>query len=204
MSRRNRKLKNYLLNRRFQLKYTGMVVAIGIALSVALGFFLHRQMMENTRILRLEAEFDPVFKAQLDQADSQNLAMLVGTLVLFNVALALGSIFVTHRMAGPEFVLNRYVRMVAAGKLPVVRELRRGDELVDLHDGVRAMVARLETQTLDDIQVLEKALAGLEDAEARGAVQQALERKRRAVAKEPSVPPDGGAVPSLDAQGMEA
>ena len=47
--RRQRRLTNLLLNRSFQLKYTGMIVALSSVISVALGFFLLEQMRENSR-----------------------------------------------------------------------------------------------------------------------------------------------------------
>ncbi len=39
---RKRRLKNYLLDRRFQLKYAGYMVAVTVVLSATLGFFLWR------------------------------------------------------------------------------------------------------------------------------------------------------------------
>ncbi len=40
--RKQRRLRNYLLDRRFQLKYSGYLVAIAAVLSIALGFILWR------------------------------------------------------------------------------------------------------------------------------------------------------------------
>lgn len=206
--RKKRKLKNYLLNRRFQLKYTSMVVGMAAVLSVALGWVLYGQMQENSRMLHLEAEFDPVFKAQLEATDAKALAQLVGALVAFNVALTLGSIFITHRMAGPDYVLRRYVRAVAEGRLPDVRPLRKGDELVELHQGLRHMVESLRERTTGDIEAMERALAALRDQapEETGPLQHVLAQKRQSVqalstdAGVPAHPADG----SLDRGGPGA
>ena len=39
--RRQRKLKNYLLDRRFQLKYTGMVLCVTVAVACVLGYLAY-------------------------------------------------------------------------------------------------------------------------------------------------------------------
>jgi methyl-accepting chemotaxis protein len=181
---RERKLKNYLLNRPFQLKYTAMVVGLSSLLSVGLGFFVVQQSRENSRMLRLEAQMDPAFQELLYDSDLRFMVGLVLSLLVFNGALFIGSILMTHRMAGPVFVLGRYVRMVAEGKLPLMRNLRRSDEFHDLHASVQQMVHTLETQAKADIAVLEEALAALpDDAPAREEVARALEEKRERVAR---------------------
>ncbi len=40
--RHNRSFKNYLLDARFQLKYTGMIVGVSLAIALILGIFLYR------------------------------------------------------------------------------------------------------------------------------------------------------------------
>jgi len=58
--RYKRKLKNYLIDRRFQLKYTGMIMALSFALILALGFLLYMQLLatvkENARAVELSAD----------------------------------------------------------------------------------------------------------------------------------------------------
>ena len=179
MKRQPRKLKNYLLNPPFQIRYAAMAVVMSALLSIALGVFVLRQMRENSQILRLEAQFDPAFQAALDASDGAVVAGLVGALLLFNVLLFAGSIMLTHRVAGPVYVLQRYVRMVAEGKLPVMRALRRGDEFRDLHQAVEGMVQQLGEEAERDVEVLAAAAEALpEDSPAGQRVRRALERKR--------------------------
>ena len=44
-ARHQRKLRNYLLDKRFQLKYTGIVIGITAVLSLVLGYYLHREIV---------------------------------------------------------------------------------------------------------------------------------------------------------------
>ncbi len=168
--RRQRKLTNLLLDRKFQLKYTGMIVALSSTISVALGFFLVAQMRENSRMLQLEAELDAVFQEQLAQSDAYNLLVMVGTLVLFNVALGLSGIFVTHRMAGPIFVIRRYVRMIGEGKLPLVRSLRKGDEFGDVIEDMQSAVSNIEARTIREIEQLREIKADIEGSASESTV----------------------------------
>src|SRR5262245_590423 len=118
--RKQRRFRHLLLDRRFQLKYTAMIVGIASAVCGVLGVFLLDMIRENSRMLKLEAEFDEVLQAQLAESDAQVLAVLVGAFVLFLIVLGFLSVFITHRMAGPIFVMGRYVRELGEGKLPKV------------------------------------------------------------------------------------
>ncbi len=64
--RKQRRMSNLLLDWRFQLKYTGMIVALSSIISAGLGFFLVRQMRENSRMLALESELEETEVAPRD------------------------------------------------------------------------------------------------------------------------------------------
>ena len=207
MARRNegRKFRNLLLNRGFQLKYTGMVVGLSAVLSTALGSFLLLQLRENSRMLRLEAEFDPVFTEQIAHSDAVLTLSLVGALLLFNLVLGVVSIAVTHRMAGPVYVLERYLDALAEGRLPQMRHLRRGDEFVELWQALRRLVDAEERAAKRDVEILRSVMEVLQ-REGRlqssvHALGELLERRQRMLsAPEPS--PDSS--PSLDDGGSRA
>jgi nitrogen fixation/metabolism regulation signal transduction histidine kinase len=126
-------------------------------------------------MLKLEAEFDAVLQSQLADADAHVAWVLVGALVLFNIALAALAVFVTHRMAGPIFVMRRYVREIGEGKLPVVRKLRKGDEFVELIDEMSHTVSELETRVKTEIGLIEKVLELLKDDDTAAAVSARVE-----------------------------
>ena len=70
-------MRNILLDRRFQLKYVGLVLGFSGAISLGLGTFLVRQIKVNSRMLQLDADMDPVFAEQLARSDAQAIAVLV-------------------------------------------------------------------------------------------------------------------------------
>src|SRR5262245_62091495 len=49
-----RKLRNYLLEPKFQLKYTGMVVGVTLVVAAVLGFKVYEYSTGQTRLLNLE------------------------------------------------------------------------------------------------------------------------------------------------------
>jgi len=69
--RKQRRFRNRLLNPRFQLKYTAMIVGVASLISIVLGVYLTSMLRENSRMLKLEAEFDDVLQSQLADADSK-------------------------------------------------------------------------------------------------------------------------------------
>lgn len=195
--RQQRKMTNLLLNRSFQLKYTGMVVGLSSVISIGLGFFLVEQMRENSRMLQLETNLDAVFQEQLVAADAKTILVMVGALIAFNVVLGLGVVFVTHRMAGPIFVFRRYLRVIGEGRIPQVRALRKGDEFGEVIEQLQLTVVALEERLKREIAGLERArsaLVGQNSAEAQAEVERLLSEKRNAIEAPQStdIPPQPG------------
>ncbi|MCC7386108.1 MAG: hypothetical protein IT384_29950 [Deltaproteobacteria bacterium] len=188
--RQQRRFRHFLLDRRFQLKYTGMVLGMASAVSLVLGLFLIEKVRENSRMLQLEAAFDEAFQAQLAAADAKVVAVLILAFVSFLVVLALMSVLITHRMVGPIFVMRRYIREIGAGGLPRVRSLRRGDEFTDLFDTLVEALGAMERRALDEIGTLERAKAALPAGHASHEELDTLIAKKRTM-----LPKSGGSEP---------
>ena len=160
-SRSNRSAKRLLLDKRFQLKYTAMIVSVAAILSFSLGGFLLSKVRENSRILDLESLGDSAFSAQLNSADNELVWIIILSLLSFMFVITLLSILITHRMAGPIYVMKRHLTTLARGELPQVRALRKGDEFIECHEALVAVVAGFEQRTEDEVGVLSRALEGL-------------------------------------------
>lgn len=160
-TRHDRRWSNLLLNRRFQLKYTGMIVGLSMVISLGLGTFLARQIHENTRMLQLESELDPLME-QVAARDLEVIGAMVASLVAFNLLLAIGGLVVTHRLAGPIFVFRRHLEALRDGRLPVMRALRRGDEFSELLQTLEQAVSAVEARARRDADLLARARAALE------------------------------------------
>src|SRR5688572_14963910 len=90
-----RKFRNFLLDKRFQLKYTGMVVVVTVAVAGFLGFFAYRYSVGQTEAMSIQIAMQPDLDPQAandlegwarDQ-DRQVLMGIIGGILLLTLAL---------------------------------------------------------------------------------------------------------------------
>jgi hypothetical protein len=148
-----------LIDSRFQLKYTGIIVLVGVAVSAILGYFIYWLTMENRDLLGIDAEI----LAHVDAQDSYYMYMLIGFVVVMAVFLFLWGILITHKVAGPIFIISRYLRELGEGKVPHTRPLRRGDELKGFFETFSGMVASMKAVNLAEAEILEKGVQAIKD-----------------------------------------
>ena len=192
-AKKKRKLRNYLLDRRFQLKYTGMVLLVTLAVASVLGYFAYSFSRGQTEAFTAQLAAQP----DLDEATASDLerfarqedrrvrnAIAAGVLVL-SIALGLTGILVTHRVVGPAYRMRRLFEHVGEGQLRVTTRIRKGDELQDLYQSFANMVDSLREQRIQEIQSLEHTVAKMEADGARPAyvteLRAVIERIRKSV-----------------------
>jgi len=152
--------RTYLIDRAFQLKYILLLAAWGIGLAALFGLWAWKAHEQAVEILAGEAGS----QALLRQSD-RTLAWALGAIGLLSAAaLGLLGFIMTHRVAGPVWVMGHALGELAQGRYPARRGLRRRDGLQALHarfhDAVDALAAR-DQRTL---AALEEALARLRPA----------------------------------------
>jgi methyl-accepting chemotaxis protein len=190
-----RKLRNFLLEPKFQLKYSGMVVGVTVVVAAVLGYLAYRYSagqteLQNLQLIAAKGEaVDAEFISELDryarQADQRvMLAILMGIAVL-TLALGATSIVITHRMVGPAYRLKRMLAAVSDGQIAGLGALRKHDELQDVFEAFQRMTKRLREARQRDVQEFDAALekakaAGLPD-EALGELRTLRDRLARAL-----------------------
>lgn len=190
-----RSMKNLLLDRRFQLKYSVAIALTGGVIFAVMGWLFYDKVRENSQLAaidelavaapappaaapKIEIERQPVvdpgaeapvpdlpepaaFEQQLlerlEQEDDPILWSLGGFWVALVVALFLVGILATHRIVGPIFVVDTYVRRIMNGEPVRPRALRRGDEFQGLFARVNEMARRLRDERAHDLSVMESA-----------------------------------------------
>ena len=176
-----RRLRNYLLQPRFQLKYTSMVVGVTVVVAAVLGYHAYTYSTGQTELLNIErmerkgGEIDERFIADLDRyaraEDRKVLLAVLGGIAVLALALGLTGIVVTHRLVGPAFRLKQALRHVSAGRLQVPGALRKHDELQDVFEAFQTMVKNLREARELDLRELDVAL---ERARASGMSEETL------------------------------
>jgi methyl-accepting chemotaxis protein len=162
-----RKLRNYLLDRRFQLKYTSMVVAVTLFVASILGALAYHESKGQTAALQIQLtmqpDLDPRVSAGLEafgrDRDRQILLGILLGIAVLTIALGLTGIMITHKMVGPAYKMRMLFGTLAKGELRVAGGLRRGDELQDVFVAFNEMVLRLRERREHDLGQLEQAIA---------------------------------------------
>lgn len=186
-----RRLRNYLLDARFQLKYTGMVVIVTLVVATILGKLAYDQSHAQTEMMTIDAmgpdvspETADFILAEAAAADQRLLLMILGGVAALVVSLGVTGIMVTHRVVGPAFKMKSLFRHVADGHLKLYGRLREGDELQDVFAEFERMIERLRANQRDEITQLESVIARAKDASAPSAVVDDLESLRDRMEKE--------------------
>lgn len=183
-----RRLRNYLLDARFQLKYTGMVVAVTLVVATILGKVAYDQSHAQTEMmtinLAMAGETAEFIEQTAREADQQLLLMIVGGIGILVLSLGATGIVVTHRVVGPSFKMKSLFRHVADGHLKLYGRLREGDELQDVFLEFERMIDKLRANQRDEITQLESVIARAKEASAPSAVVEDLEALRDRMEKE--------------------
>jgi len=165
-----RKIRNFLLDKRFQLKYTLAVVLVSSVISIGLGYFLYKAHRESSRVASLDdPDLDGALSAALKEEDRKVLFYLVAFLGGLVLSLSAVGIVATHKIAGPAFSMRRTLSQIADGDLPKVRALRKGDELKEVAAELIRMANFLrdtEEQSLATLKTIKESLGDQAKAEA--------------------------------------
>lgn len=170
----------YLVDRAFQLKYTALLMGAGLLVALVFGLWIWQAHQQTTELVSV----DPALRPVLEASDRQLLYVFVGIAALMAAALGLLGLMVTHRVAGPMFVMGHYMSVLAQGRFPRMRTLRRRDELKSF------------------FRVFLEAVRALKEREARHAevLEDAVERMRAAGDRVPGLAP---AIESLESAARE-
>ncbi|MGB8223790.1 MAG: HAMP domain-containing protein [Polyangiales bacterium] len=170
--KRQRKVRNYLIDRQFQLKYTGMVLLVTVSIASGLGLVAYRFSRGQTEALKAQMAAQPDLDAgtasYLDQTseeeDRRVRNAIVGGVLFLTFALGVTGIIVTHRVVGPAYRMKRLFEHVGEGRFEVTTGIRKGDELQELYHSFSQMVESLRDQRAEEIEQLEQTLIKMESA----------------------------------------
>ena len=117
------KRHTYLIKTGLQLRYMGILVACMLTVAMGVGWIIYHtswKQIVNTPDLSLDKLY-----LIFESVNSQ----LVWWILAFIVIIAIISIFVSHKIAGPVYRLEESTKLIASGDLTHKVHLRQGDEL---------------------------------------------------------------------------
>jgi methyl-accepting chemotaxis protein len=175
--------RHYLLDRGFQLKYAVLMACAGLGVALVFGLWLHQAHAQATALLAPDAET----RALVERSDRVLFFAFAVIAVLLAAALGLLGVVITHRVAGPVFVMGHYLEVLADGRFPRMRTLRRSDELraffktfIDAVDTMKVRVARHAAVLEDAVQRMRGAAARAPELQTAIDALAAAARERRA------------------------
>lgn len=149
--------KKYIVSPNYQIKYVGIMLmtVLSTALFVGGGVYFTIMTVVNRNFPDLDSRklFSDIVFSQANQ-----LFMIALPLVL--IAVIYISIFISHKISGPEYRLKRILDSMGRGDFAVPVKLRKGDELQPLADKIedvnrslsfmikeqKLMIGKLETK----------------------------------------------------------
>jgi hypothetical protein len=187
--RHRRHLRNYLLDKRLQLRYIGLVSVLSAAISTLLGWLIFSQRSQASQTIIhslatadfLGAEQKAEIVGHLTRSDASVILRMGIVCAGLIVILSFFLVVLTHKVAGPLHVMGATFERLAAGQLPIVHDLRHGDELRAFHARMQGMCAALRDRAEADAAVAEAFLAACarEGVDESGELGHALEELRK-------------------------
>jgi methyl-accepting chemotaxis protein len=200
--------RHYLVDRGFQLKYALVMGAAGLVVAAVFGLWLHQAHAQATALLAPDAET----RALVERSDRLLLGAFAAIALLLAAALGLLGVVITHRVAGPVFVMGHYLRVLAEGRFPRMRTLRRSDELKEFFRTFIDAVEMMKLREARHTAVLEDAVRRMRETAASApapeltpaieALSRAAQERRAALAQDDiELTPIAVAAPSSSQRG---
>jgi len=146
--------KQYIVSAKFQLKYTGIILILMFVTAALSSYVVY-----YTSMLLMGEKLANVYpQGQLvNIVKTVNLRLLMSLLFVTPIVIVI-SIYLSHKIAGPIFRMERYLVDMAKGDVSRAITLRKGDELVGLADGMNKVRDSIKSAAIDNKARLRKIL----------------------------------------------
>jgi hypothetical protein len=173
-----RRLSNYLLDKKLQLRYVLVVTILSGVIAGSLGFMIYQQrraasesIEQDLQVLTQKMSQDS-FREEIAsglQSDDRALVYKMAIVGILLVVILSGYLVImTHKVAGPLFKVSMYFERMSEGKLGNVTPLRQGDMLQDFFATFKEMHEAVRAGAVADADQMEKLIATLREAGASG------------------------------------
>ncbi len=148
-----------IVDQAFQLKYAVMIASFGAIISLTYGSMVY---LAHYEVQQEISEYCGPKGAEVMNQHSSTIVQfaLAGTVLISLLLMAFGMI-ATHRIAGPIFVMTRYLGALAEGRIPSMRPLRKNDELKGLYGSLENYVKSMQRRETDEATKLDAAIEKL-------------------------------------------
>jgi len=124
--------KRYIIKKGFQLRFMIIVIVSMLLIALVTSLSIYSAVMQT-----LVAQFHGENLALIKYAVTYKL--FIRSLLLI-VAIAIMSVFISHRIAGPVYKFERIIRELAQGKKVEEFRLRKRDEFYELATAINDLI----------------------------------------------------------------
>lgn len=138
------KRANFLINKKFQLKFAFYVCTWIFALSMVYPLIIYNIFEYFLQLAATPGAGHPTLTVEKIKAVENQVLLLLGILqILFLGITFMLSIFLSHRIAGPLHKLKISMQEVARGNLDLRITFRKNDHFMDMQDTFNDMIQHL-------------------------------------------------------------
>ncbi len=144
--------RQYLIQKPFQFKFA-LVIFLAMFTIVGAAFFgvyLFNWKLISNFCIRREIYINLYEIFQIANWS------LICQLSFLSILIAVASIFVSHKIAGPAYRLEQNIRLMTKGDLTICSRLRKNDEFQSLADSVESLTQKLNDEVRNNRKLLEK------------------------------------------------
>ena len=136
MEKKRIRRKQYLIKPKFQLKHAGFNLIVLLLACLTFGFIIYESgtITMITEISRIYPDKVPGFMMKLI------VKQVLFTVLLFLPIVLAGSIYLSHKIAGPAYRMEKDIRKITEGEFGLRIRIRKGDELQELVNEINKMV----------------------------------------------------------------
>lgn len=167
-----RKLGNFMLDKKLQLRYVLLVTILSALISASLGYLIYHQRHSASESIERDlaalthndaslAEFQNQVADDMASDDRALVYKMVGVGLGLVIILSAYLVIMTHKVAGPLFKVSMYFDRMAEGKIGNVYGLRKGDMLQDFFGNFKEMHEAVRTRMQADVITMESATDAL-------------------------------------------
>ena len=162
--------KNYFINRSFQVQFILKFCILVIAASAISGGALYLLSRNTVTTAFIDSRLSIVTTA--DYILPSVIAASAVAIILISIATFFVVMYLSHRIAGPLFNIERSIKDIASGDLSGKINLRATDEIQRLAGSLNDMTDNLKSK----IQDVEKEANKLEDEKSKNIIKKVLEQ----------------------------
>ncbi len=128
--------RRYIIHKKFQFRMLGTLLLL-VVIATLLTTLINHYFFLSSIVDFIDLHGRPPTGSELILASTNPLAIILPVAFLL---LAIISIFISHRIAGPLFRLKMYMEKVQNGDYTVKLKFRKGDAIHDVADSFNQMV----------------------------------------------------------------